>query len=603
MATLQEVREKYPVYNSLSDEELADKLHAKYYSNIPKDEYLKKIGLNSETKEEEPSTLDKAIRYGVKDPLIGLTQFGENLINSPHNLASLFSEDFAKKIPKLDEMDYSSLYGIPEDKKNIVDRSIQFAPEVAASFAVPATRIPTLARGIESIPKVGKYLQAALGNALTQGGLAASQSSEDQRGAALTGALIGGPFGALSKGVAEGSPLLRKLSRGLLGTGAGVLGYEGATEAGLPGAPATALGALTGALGYRGLHTKRGTINDVLKGVEGSNYKDTLAAADRLGLSYITPAEASGNPFTGATQGSLGKTPEGAQLLYKRGKERVESEKASIENLLKTVFDKEKLDPKVSNLYKESATKEIAPEDLGRLQENEVFKKAQRVVQSRPAYKESLKGIPENSIAYLDHIKQAMDDLIEKAPSKEGRIIQKARNELLQVTDSAAPQYKEARSLAEREIARNKIEEAFNRDPMTGSSFAKFLKNGNKYEKLLHNLRNVPEAQAQLKDMKQVFGRLINIPTAKNAEALRRTSMSESRSDTQDIKGLLKELMSGNKYDKTAVELITDPKWADQLKELKNTSGTQKFVKAFSDIVGKAGAQGAAQKSKRKDEK
>jgi hypothetical protein len=41
---IQEIRQKYPQYSDLSDEQLADGLHKKYYSDLPKEEFLNKIG-------------------------------------------------------------------------------------------------------------------------------------------------------------------------------------------------------------------------------------------------------------------------------------------------------------------------------------------------------------------------------------------------------------------------------------------------------------------------------------------------------------------------------------------------------------------------------
>jgi hypothetical protein len=45
MPTIAEVRQKYPQYNDMSDEALADALHQKYYSDMPKEEFQAKIGL------------------------------------------------------------------------------------------------------------------------------------------------------------------------------------------------------------------------------------------------------------------------------------------------------------------------------------------------------------------------------------------------------------------------------------------------------------------------------------------------------------------------------------------------------------------------------
>jgi hypothetical protein len=46
MATIAEIREKYPQYSDMPDAALADALHSKFYSDIPKTDFYTKIGLN-----------------------------------------------------------------------------------------------------------------------------------------------------------------------------------------------------------------------------------------------------------------------------------------------------------------------------------------------------------------------------------------------------------------------------------------------------------------------------------------------------------------------------------------------------------------------------
>lgn len=47
MATLEEIRQQYPQYNDMPDAALADALHTKFYSDIPRQEFDQKIGLAS----------------------------------------------------------------------------------------------------------------------------------------------------------------------------------------------------------------------------------------------------------------------------------------------------------------------------------------------------------------------------------------------------------------------------------------------------------------------------------------------------------------------------------------------------------------------------
>lgn len=53
MPTIAEIRQKYPTYDDLSDEQLADALHGKYYSDMPKTEFRSKIGMSGEAEVKE----------------------------------------------------------------------------------------------------------------------------------------------------------------------------------------------------------------------------------------------------------------------------------------------------------------------------------------------------------------------------------------------------------------------------------------------------------------------------------------------------------------------------------------------------------------------
>lgn len=53
--TIKDIRQKYPQYNDLSDQQLGDLLHKKYYSDMPKEEFNKKIGLTKVTPQDASS--------------------------------------------------------------------------------------------------------------------------------------------------------------------------------------------------------------------------------------------------------------------------------------------------------------------------------------------------------------------------------------------------------------------------------------------------------------------------------------------------------------------------------------------------------------------
>lgn len=58
--TLVEIRQKYPEYDSKSDEELAEAIHSKYYSGLPKEKVYEKLGLFPQNESPKPMQLEVA---------------------------------------------------------------------------------------------------------------------------------------------------------------------------------------------------------------------------------------------------------------------------------------------------------------------------------------------------------------------------------------------------------------------------------------------------------------------------------------------------------------------------------------------------------------
>lgn len=76
MTTIQDIRQQYPQYNDLSDQDLADRFHNKFYSDISKDDFYNKIGLNQTPTETQPAN---------SSPMIN-TMFGQMPQKSPSEI-------------------------------------------------------------------------------------------------------------------------------------------------------------------------------------------------------------------------------------------------------------------------------------------------------------------------------------------------------------------------------------------------------------------------------------------------------------------------------------------------------------------------------------
>ncbi len=66
MATIAEIRGKYPQYSDVSDTDLADALHRKHYSDIPKSEFYGRIGIKTTAPSEQPhlGRVDQNVQAG-----------------------------------------------------------------------------------------------------------------------------------------------------------------------------------------------------------------------------------------------------------------------------------------------------------------------------------------------------------------------------------------------------------------------------------------------------------------------------------------------------------------------------------------------------------
>lgn len=72
---IQEIREQYPQYDDISDEELAGKLHSKYYSDIDFGEFSQKIGIESSSQPQQTTQQPEAE--------VGVNEEGGNLYEDP----------------------------------------------------------------------------------------------------------------------------------------------------------------------------------------------------------------------------------------------------------------------------------------------------------------------------------------------------------------------------------------------------------------------------------------------------------------------------------------------------------------------------------------
>lgn len=100
MATIGEVRQKYPQYSDLSDEQLGQALHRKYYSDMPYEQFAGKVGLTT-TPAAQPETAPQASSGNARQLGLGTRASIEgvaSLVTGPSDLLGAVYNNTARPL-------------------------------------------------------------------------------------------------------------------------------------------------------------------------------------------------------------------------------------------------------------------------------------------------------------------------------------------------------------------------------------------------------------------------------------------------------------------------------------------------------------------------
>lgn len=92
MPSIQEIRQKYPQYNDMSDTDLADSFHNKFYSDIPKDKFYQTLGVKAEPAISKTASFGMGMAdlasFGLDDELRGMGRaLGSKFTDKPMSIS------------------------------------------------------------------------------------------------------------------------------------------------------------------------------------------------------------------------------------------------------------------------------------------------------------------------------------------------------------------------------------------------------------------------------------------------------------------------------------------------------------------------------------
>ncbi len=205
-----EIRQKYPQYNDLSDEQLAKGLHQKYYANMSFDDFSQRIGLSKmpQITDEQREVIqarnkayeDKQASHLTQNPLIrGAVALGQGILNASLNPAGYV----ARKI---------GIDTKPLQAENAAERTLEKVGEYGFNAAVfspvgnylkaagllgKGQRLASKAARAVLAPGKGAIPAAASGGALE--GVVDPESTTGKIAANVVGGMLGGAAANISK--------------------------------------------------------------------------------------------------------------------------------------------------------------------------------------------------------------------------------------------------------------------------------------------------------------------------------------------------------------------------------------------------------------------
>lgn len=223
MATIAEIRAQYPQYQDLSDQQIADALHSKFYSDIPRSEFDAKIGLAPASTDLPPAGAKPGSK-AYADWAVAQARAGKELPQITKDLG--FDNPYSDLQGKFIAGYTSAINGVPFVGPTLLDW-VQQARAGAAGVPVEAVERETrLSQEANPITSGVGTVTGAVGPLLPLGGVPVLGRALGMSGGLLSRVGFGGLSGAAISGgdtLARGGSMEDAAKSGAIGLGVGAL--------------------------------------------------------------------------------------------------------------------------------------------------------------------------------------------------------------------------------------------------------------------------------------------------------------------------------------------------------------------------------------------
>jgi len=346
-----------------------------------------------------------------------------------------------------------------------------------------------------------------------------------------------------------------------------------------------------------------------LEGIQREAAQEAVDSAKKFNT-FVTPAEATKDQLAFNREAGISLFGKKGRQLYNSIIKREEQLQDSINNIVNGLTPEGRIAANnTAAQYADNAYKTEFPFMQELVNDNKIFKQAYLAVSESNARQQFIRqsggrvSIQPNTVGELHLMRLHIDDLIKSAKAQKAPIagLSEARNLLLGIADTFAPEYALARNIRQRTILQDKLFDALqkskDKDIKTSNFYKAFLESAEKRDSLFKEIDNIidkPVSESVRRNIEAITPVLKAVNDSPLNKALGIRELQLRAAGVGGVRGIILNLstnITDGIIDRYVVDFITSPSWIEEFTK-RSASKTQAvqnriMLETFYDYIGR----------------
>lgn len=346
-----------------------------------------------------------------------------------------------------------------------------------------------------------------------------------------------------------------------------------------------------------------------LEGIQREAAQEAVDSAKKFNT-FVTPAEATKDQLAFNREAGISLFGKKGRQLYNSIIKREEQLQGSINDIVNGLTPEGRTAANnTAAQYADTAYRTEFPLMQELVNDNKIFKQAYLAVSESNARQQFIRqsggrvSIEPNTVGELHLMRLHIDDLIKSAKAQKAPIagLSEARNLLLGIADTFAPEYALARNIRQRTILQDKLFDALqkskDKDIKTSNFYKAFLESAEKRDNLFKEIDNIidkPVSESVRKNIEAIAPVLKAVNDSPLNKAFGIRELQLRAAGVGGVRGVILNLstnITDGIIDRYVVDFITSPSWIEEFtkRAANKTQAAQNriMMETFYDYIGR----------------